>query len=267
MKVVDGRDQIFGAAINSYKFANAAEIMRYYDGGYKGYNQGDFVKFQDMMRNVIYPVVQHLGSAMVANGNWDTASMISMIAIGVLCDDYKIFDRAVSLYQDIHVNGSIAVYVSNSGQSVESARDQAHAQLGIGYMAEICEVAKKQGIDLYSLYNNRLAKAFEWAAKYNLYQEVSLTPLMNVFSNPKRGYWDHLDSEKVNRGELRPVYELPLAHYRNVEGVDVTWIENAAEAMRAQGYVHNDNLNFVTLTTYNGEVTNVTEAYFLIKHV
>lgn len=265
LKVVDGRDRILGAGMNSYKLANAAEIIRYYHGGYSGYSQSDFIKFQDMMRNVIYPVIQDLASPMVANGNWDTNAMVSMIAIGVLCDDSVIFDRVVSLYQDIHVNGSIAVYVSDTGQSVESARDQGHAQLGIGYMAEVCEVANKQGIDLYSLYNNRLAKAFEWAAKYNLYGQVTFTPLPNVFGNTSKSYWTHLDSEKLNRGELRPVYELPLSHYRNIAGVDVTWMSKAAESMRPQGYVHNDELNFGTLTTYNGEVTDVSEPYFLIR--
>ncbi|OOM82263.1 autolysin [Clostridium puniceum] len=265
LKVVDGRDRILGAGMNSYKLANAAEIIRYYHGGYSRYSKSDFIKFQDMMRNVIYPAIQDLASPMVANGNWDTNAIVSMIAIGVLCDDSVIFDRAVSLYQDIHVNGSIAVYVSDTGQSVESARDQGHAQLGIGYMAEVCEVANKQGIDLYSLYDNRLAKAFEWAAKYNLYGEVTFASLPNVFGNTSKSYWTHLDSEKLNRGELRPVYELPLSHYRNIAGVDVTWMSKAADSMRPQGYVHNDELNFGTLTTYNGEVTNVSEPYFLIR--
>lgn len=266
LKVIDGRDRILGAAISSFKLNNAAEIVRYYKGGYSGYSDVDFEKYQDMMLNVVYPVIQDLGSPMIANGNWDTAAMISMISIGVICDNTEIFDRAVSLYQDIHINGSIAVYVSDWGQSVESARDQAHAQLGIGYMADICQVAINQDVNLYSLYDNRLAKAFNWAAKYNLFEDdVKFEPLMNVFGDASRGYWTILDGEKINRGELRPVYEVPLAYYSNIEGIDITWIEKAAEAMRAQGYVHNDNLNFGTLTTYNGNATKVTEPYFQLR--
>lgn len=266
LKIVDGRDRILGAAINSYKFNNAAEIIRYYHGGYANYTEQDFQKFQTMMENVIYPVIEDLGAPMIANGNWDTAAMISMISIGVLCDNTEIYERAVSLYQDIHVNGSIAVYVSDWGQSVESARDQAHAQLGIGYMADVCQVAWNQGDDLYGLYDNRLAKAFNWAAQYNLYDDnIQFEPLMNVFGDSKRGYWTKLDSEKINRGELRPVYELPLAHYSNVSGVDTTWMEKAAKAMRAQGYVHNDNLNFGTMTSYNGEPTTACKPYFQLR--
>ncbi len=39
-----------------------------------------------------------------------------------------------------------------------------------------------------------------------------------------------LTKKKNNRGELRSVYELPLAHYSKIEGVDVTWMKQAAEA-------------------------------------
>lgn len=264
LKIVDGRDRILGAAISTYRLNNAAEIIKYYNGGYKGYSDEDFKQYQAMLLNVIYPVIQDLGTPMIANGNWDTAAMIAMISIGAVCDNTEIYERATYLYQDIHTNGSIAVYVSDWGQSVESYRDQAHAQLGISYLAEVCEVAKKQGQDLYSLYNNRLAKAFNWAAQYNLYNtdNLKMEPLVDVYG---RNNWSIIDQEKINRGELRAVYELPLAHYSNVEGVDVTWMKKAAEAMRSQGYVNNDHLNFGTLTTYNGEETIKPEPFFQLR--
>ncbi len=271
LKVVDGRDRILGAAINSCRFINAAEILRYYDGGYSGYTDADFKKFQDMAMNVIYPVVEDLGLPMVANGNWDTAALISMISIGVVCDNADIYNRAVSLYNDIHVNGSIDVYVSDWGQSVESGRDQAHAQLGIGYMADICMVDKHQGGNLYSLYDNRLAKAFNWAAQYNLYESENddtwhFEPIKGVFGRTDgSSYWTSMDAQQINRGELRPIYEVPLALYDGT-GVDMTWTEKAAQAMRAQGYVHNDNLNFGTMTAYSGEVQDeACQPYFQIR--
>uniref|UniRef100_UPI00286FA1BE CBM96 family carbohydrate-binding protein n=1 Tax=Anaerosporobacter sp. TaxID=1872529 RepID=UPI00286FA1BE len=70
LKIVDGRDRILGAAINGFKLNNAAEIVRYYHGGYSGYSDTDFKNYQSMMENVIYPVIQDLGAPMVANGNW-----------------------------------------------------------------------------------------------------------------------------------------------------------------------------------------------------
>lgn len=76
---------------------------------------------------------------------------------------------------------------------------------------------------------------------------------MNVFQNPNRGYWTRLDSERINRGELRPIYEQVAARFHD-SPVDTTWTSKAAAAMRAQGYIHNDHLNFSTLTFYNGPI-------------
>ena len=264
LKILDGRDRILGASISTYRMNNAAEILKYYHGGYSGYTDEDFGKYQDMMLNVIYPVIQDLGLPMIANGNWDTAAMSGMVSIGAVCENTEIFERALYLYQDIHTNGSIAVYVSEWGQSVESFRDQAHAQFGVSLLADVCAIAEKQGVDLWSLYDNRLAKAFNWAAQYNLYntENLKMEPLTDVFG---RNRWSSIDSEKINRGELRSVYELPLAHYSKIEGVDVTWMEKAAEAMRPQGFVNNDHLNFGTLTTYDAEPTKAADPYFQIR--
>lgn len=253
LKVIDGRDRILGAAISSSKLIEAAEILAHYQGGYSGYTAEDISQTQEMLINTVYPVIEDLGVPMLANGNWDTAAMNAMMAIGLFTDRQPIVERAINLYQSIHINGSIAVYVSDTGQSVESGRDQAHAQLGISYLASVAEAAANQGIDLYSLHDYRLVKAFEWAAKYNLFEEVPFTPLMNVFQNPNRGYWTRLDSERINRGELRPIYEQVAARFHD-SPVDTTWTSKAAAAMRAQGYIHNDHLNFSTLTFYNGPI-------------
>ena len=274
LKVIDGRDRILGASINAYKYASAAEILRYYNGGYSGYSDADFNALKDMMMNVVYPVIQDAAVPMYANGNWDVAALVSMMAIGVLCDNTEIFDRGMTFYQDIHTNGSIFAYINESGQTMETGRDQAHAMLALGYMAEIGLIARNQTVDLYSLYDNRLAKAFEYSAKYNLYskeiygEDVPFVGMPNVFGDTDRGYYGAgFDSDKngLNRGELRPVFEQALALYSKVDEVDLTWTKRAAEASRPQGLVHIDNLNFGTLTYYNGETLDEGEPYFQMR--
>ncbi|KRF10045.1 hypothetical protein ASG89_00400 [Paenibacillus sp. Soil766] len=275
LKVIDGRDRILGAGINAYKYASAAEIIKYYDGGYTRYSDADFKALKDMMINVVYPVIQDAGVPMLANGNWDVAALVSMIAIGVLNDNTEVFDRAMSLYQDIHTNGSIFAYVNDSGQTMETGRDQGHAMLGLGYMSEISLIAKNQHVDLYSLYDNRLAKAFEYMAKYNLYakelngEDVPFVAIPNVFGDTSRGYYGvgfDRDSNGLNRGELRPVFEQGLALYNKVADVDLTWTTKAAAAMRPQGMVHFDNLNFGTLTYYRDEpIEAASEPYFQMR--
>ncbi|WNS40748.1 S-layer homology domain-containing protein [Paenibacillus sp. MMS20-IR301] len=275
LKVIDGRDRILGAGINAYKYASAAEILRYYGGGYNGYSQADFAALQEMMLNVVYPVIQDAAVPMLANGNWDAAAIVSMMAIGVLCDNGEIFDRAMHFYRDIHTNGSVFAYVNESGQTMETGRDQAHAMLALGYMAEICLIARNQDEDLASLYDNRLAKAFEYSAKYNLYspewtgEELPFTAMPNVFGDTARGYYGDgfdRDSNGLNRGELRPVFEQGLALYRKLDGALMTWTAKAAEAARPQGMVHFDNLNFGTLTHYDGEPLKTADGmYFQLR--
>ncbi|KUP25008.1 S-layer homology domain-containing protein [Paenibacillus sp. DMB5] len=54
--------------------------------------------------------------------------------------------------------------------------------------------------------------------------------------------------------------------YSKTDGVDMTWTARAAAAMRPQGMVHFDNLNFGTLTYYNGEPqTAVAGPYFQMR--
>src|SRR5699024_2848427 len=81
LKVIDGRDRILGAGINSVKLIEAAEILAYFDGGYDDFTMENQSQMQRMLKNVVYPVIEDLGSPMIANGNWDTAAMNAMIAI------------------------------------------------------------------------------------------------------------------------------------------------------------------------------------------
>lgn len=62
------------------------------------------------------------------------------------------------------------------GQSAETGRDQGHAQGGIGWAAEAARIIQSQGTDVYSLGDNLLLKAGEYAAKYNLGEDVPYNP-------------------------------------------------------------------------------------------
>lgn len=266
---IDGRDQILGAGLGTVKLINAAEIVRYYDGGYVGYADEDFTAFQQTMLNVVYPVVQDAGVPMIANGNWDLAAIVAVEAIGVVTDNATVFDEAVSMYTSPHINGSIVNYVSDWGQATESARDQAHAQLGLGLMGDISTIADNQGLDLWALEGNKLARAYNWVAEYNLFHgegTLRAEPIPNVFGRTDaNAYWDEMDQQIIVRGQMRPIYENALAHYSDVEGVDVSWMSRAAAAMRPQGFVHFDHLNFETLTMYDGEPTEQVTPYFQLR--
>jgi hypothetical protein len=96
---IDGAsDKFLASGIYGYEFANVGEIMRTYNG----LAAADLAAFQNMMRNIFYPMnhtflTTHNGTDPVHYwANWDLCNMASMLAIGVLCDDQSIFDEAIS---------------------------------------------------------------------------------------------------------------------------------------------------------------------------
>jgi hypothetical protein len=122
--------------------------------------------------------------------------------------------------------------------------------MGIGLMGTICEIAWKQGDDLYGYDNNRFLAACEYVAKYNFGEEVPFKKYVNsvqgTFTQPGEGA----------RGQMRPVWELPYNHYVNRMGLAAPWTTKMAEKGRPEGGVGDygpssggyDQLGFGTFT-------------------
>jgi len=90
-----------------YEFAQAAELMR----DYEGWSREDFTKFQRWMLDVWYPGIQgflrgrngtwqNSGKWWQAPGhywsNWGLCNALAAISIGVLCDDVFIYNQGMS---------------------------------------------------------------------------------------------------------------------------------------------------------------------------
>ena len=101
--------------------------------------------------------------------------------------------------------------------------------MAIGGLAESCEVAWKQGIDLYSLMNNRLLKGFEYTAKYNLGENDLPTFITNV-------YGDAIST--IDRGKFQPIYEMIYNHYHNrvgISGEEIKYTKKVVDTVRKNG--------------------------------
>jgi len=255
-KLSGSADVDLAAGIYGYEFANAAEIMRTYDG----WKPDDFAGFQKLMLTVFYPInhdflLQH-NQARIDHywANWDLCNLASVMAIGVLCDNRSLYAEAVNYFKYGKGNGAItnAVYYilpGGLGQWQESGRDQGHTLMGIGLMGAICEMAWKQGDDLYGYDNNRFLAGCEYVAKYNLGEDVPFKTYrndqvtQNVISN-------------VARGDARPVWELVYNHYVKLKGLPAPYTTRMAEKGRPEGgggdYGPNsggfDQLGYGTLT-------------------
>lgn len=225
LKGIINKDKELMAPLCGFLIVNSAEIIRYTNTGWK---KSEVDRFEKMIRNVFYPVVENF--ATFANGNWDAACIKGMISFAVFLNDKSMFDKAVNYYYHGAGNGSITHYIINEeGQCQESGRDQAHTQFGLGCLAEACEVAFNQGLDLYGAENNRLMKGFEYTAKYNLGFDVTFQEWTDY-----TGKYHHKQIASQDRGYFRGVYEIVLNHYQKRKKLNLVYIPMAAAKLRPE---------------------------------
>jgi hypothetical protein len=226
LKSITGRDAVLMAGLGPFKMVNAAEILRCTN---THWSQEEIRKTEKHFREVIYPVLKDF--APFANGNWDTAAMKTMMAIAVFCDDRAMFERALCYYTDGAGDGSLTHYIINdTGQCQESGRDQQHTQLGLGNLADCCEIAWHQGLDLYGDADNLLLKGFEYTARYNLGEDVPFTETLD-----RTGKYRHSRISTNARGRLRPIFEQVCNHYVRRAGIPAPYTQRAAEQIRPEG--------------------------------
>lgn len=223
---ITGRDAILMAGLGPFKMVNAAEILRYTDAGW---SPAEIQQTERHFREVVYPVIKNF--APFANGNWDTACIKTMMAIGVFCDDRAMFERALHYYVDGAGDGRLTHYIINeAGQCQESGRDQQHTQLGLAHLGDCCEIAWHQGLNLYGYDDNRLLKGFEYTAKYNLGEEVPFQE-----TTDQTGKYHHTLISTNGRGRFRAVFEEIYNAYAKRLGVPAPFTQRVIERIRPEG--------------------------------
>ncbi|EPR71523.1 heparinase II/III family protein [Cyclobacterium qasimii] len=207
----DDNDAKLIAALTGQYFLNAAEILRY---SHSGWDKGEIEKFEQVMLTVFYPYIKDFFTE--ANGNWDAAMINTMLGIGIFTDRPDIFKRAVDRYFWGPNNGGITKYIYPNGQIQETTRDWPHVQLGLGEFAKAAQIAWTQGVDFYTVADNRLALGFEYTTKFMLGEEV-----------PVYG-----DISQRGRGEFRDIYESVYSHYTKVKQVNMPYTGKALDLTR-----------------------------------
>ena len=226
LKSITGRDAVLMAGLGPFKMVNAAEILRYTDADW---SPADIQQTEKHFREVIYPVIHDF--APFANGNWDTAAIKTMMAIGVFCNDRAMFERALKYYVAGAGDGRLTHYIINeTGQCQESGRDQQHTQLGLAHLGDCCEIAWHQGLDLYGYDDNLLLKGFEYTAKYNLGEDVPFAETLD-----RTGKYHHTIISTNGRARFRAVFEEIYNHCANRVGISAPFTERAAESIRPEG--------------------------------
>ncbi len=236
---ITGSDAILASGIYGYKVANAAEILR---ATYPAWPRENIARCQTWLKEVWYPVIKDL-----ADANWGTCCIPTILSIGVFCDDHEIFTAGINAYryggQGKNLCG-VTQYISPTGQCGESGRDQVHTQGGIGHLAEAAEIAWNQGIDLYSFADNRLLVGFEYTAKYNLGFDVPFDP---AFHRGTMGPWAVISAG--GRGKFSPVYEMVWNHYVNRRHLSAPFTQTIALRYRPETWsVDHPGIGTLTFT-------------------
>ncbi len=162
------------AAGSISQLCKAAEILRYTDAGWQ---TQDIEDFKRLIMTVYYPLLRFYFPE--ANGNWDGYIIRAMMTMGIFMDSQAMFDNAVNHFLYAPVNGSLFKYIHPSGQCQESTRDHGHVQMGLGAFANVAQIAWTQGVDLFSIGNNRLATGIEYEARFLLGHPVFCYGLMS----------------------------------------------------------------------------------------
>ncbi|MFI1922183.1 MULTISPECIES: alginate lyase family protein [unclassified Streptomyces] len=240
--VTGNADRFLAAGLYGWQFANAAELMRGYDGF-------GLAAFQEMMANVFYPLnnsfLTNHNDACITNywANWDLCNTASILAIGILNGDSAKYDQAIAYIKSGAGNGAVAHAVPylytdadgyDLGQWQESGRDQGHTVMGMGQMGAICEMAWNQGDDLYSYDSKRFLKAAQYVAKYNLGHDVPFTTYtwgsgQNCAQNSQTAI------SASSRGQVRPVWAMLHYHYNRRLSLDDKYVSQMCFSVAPEG--------------------------------
>ncbi|KAJ0295408.1 hypothetical protein COL5a_000170 [Colletotrichum fioriniae] len=221
-------DKFLASGIYGFQLANAAEILREWNG-WDGLSA-----MAEMLQRVFYPMnhnflVNHNGASIDHYwANWDLANMCTMQAIGILADNKTMYNEAVNYFKNGAGNGAIKIAIWELheeegsgkilGQGQEAGRDQGHALLDFAFLGVFAQQSYNQGDDLFSYLDNRILAGSEYAAKYNLGFDVPFTNFTNSHGTA-------VNISASGRGGLRPIWELLYNHYGVIKGLNASWTE------------------------------------------
>jgi hypothetical protein len=220
------------AGLEGLKIVYAAEVLRY---TYKGMTATQLAKITKMITSIFLPVLDKFYAAPAyTNGNWGGIATKTYMAAAIFLANHEMYKKAVDFYYNADDNGTIKNYISGTtGQIQESGRDQGHSQLGIGALATVCEIAWKQGDDLYSALDNRLLKGFEYVARYNLGDDnIPFTTWKDITG--KYSDWTVISTK--SRGRFIPIYQMVYQHYVEIKGLPMPYVKKVIDKVGPEGF-------------------------------
>lgn len=243
---IDGHDAPL-CCLQGYYLVNAMELMR------DRASEAEQQRWASMIRRAFISVMDRFEAmSPYANGNWGAIVNKMRMAVAIYSDDRAMYQKACSMFLSCNDNAALPNYIRESGQCQETGRDQGHAQLGIGTLAEICEMAWNQGDDLWGALDNRMLTGYEYTAKYNLGYDVPYETLEDCTGL----YIDWTEPGAMGRGRFPCIYEVAYAHFVGRKHMPMPYtamVLGRAGGARPEGVTGNsDAVGIGSLLFYNG---------------
>jgi hypothetical protein len=169
-------------------------------------------------------VVRPIARTDLHRNNWRAWAVHLDACIAVFCRRGDWLDLALARHREL-----VELYThSPSGITSETGRDLVHAQMGLAPMLATCELAWRQGIDLYAERGHRLRAAVELHGPFAM-GEVAGWPM----AKPPR-----------DAGRVWPMYELAARHWHRRLGMPMPRTLAVIAANRPEGF---DRIGWGTL--------------------
>lgn len=250
------------SGLYGYRLAESAELLR----DYPGWKPEDFRKFQQWMMDVWFSrcydflrrrhdTVEREGNWYHYESNWGAANALTVISIGILCDDPAVYNigvyylkrsQACESFSDIECGKGEGYFpwrykdprgpYGELNMTSEFGRDQPHCVLAATLQLYSAETMWNQGDNLYAYNGHALAGGIEHLAGWNIFDkdgadkaDFDTWPMDLRKAKPWQGAWE------LNRGRLTPAYYIATNHYQNRMHVPMKYAQRSVEAIGFDG--------------------------------
>jgi hypothetical protein len=161
-KEFGGRESMLDLGDYVICFVGGADILR---GTWPGWSEADTAAVKKYFNDVLIPASNPYGESQFGAANKGALALCAKGLMAIFNEDTALLKTIV--YQ-IRSLAHIGLRSSNDiGLLGDSLRDQGHAHGQLVSLATLAEALWKQGIDIYSDYDNRLLAAGEYFARVN----------------------------------------------------------------------------------------------------
>ena len=187
---IGGNVPALASADRGVKMIAGAEILRY---NYSGWTDSLSEITERYARDVLLPPLYLPDPTRTANQG--STQMAGAISLAVYMNDLTLFNQVVNAFLNEPCAG-----ISNTlaiGSTGDTGRDYGHAFGMVLTLAETAEVAHKQGVDLFSVLDNRVLAITEYWNAYGLGVDVPYVPYGTCYDffptigEQNRGFSDH----------------------------------------------------------------------------